>query len=163
MSDRYYEDYAVGEVIRGYAYTFTESAIIDFAFLNLGPTAAHGERKPLAVGVNHLAYTWKDVRELVDTFKRLKRFGVVPYRPIRHGPTLSMYYHDPDGNSLEFQADLMAMEAACAFMRTDAFAANPIGEAFDPDQLAARVDAGRPFNDLIFRSDQPQAKVVEPV
>lgn len=32
MNERFYEDYTVGEVVRGYGYTFTESSIIDFAF-----------------------------------------------------------------------------------------------------------------------------------
>lgn len=32
MQDRYYEDYELGEVIRGHPVTVTESAIIDFAF-----------------------------------------------------------------------------------------------------------------------------------
>jgi len=32
MGERYYEDYAVGEVVRGHPVTLTESAIIDFAF-----------------------------------------------------------------------------------------------------------------------------------
>jgi catechol-2,3-dioxygenase len=129
-----------------------------FAFLNLGPaTGKAPERDMMAVGVNHLAYTWKSVEELADTYTRLKRMGVLPVRPIRHGPTLSLYYRDPDGNGLEFQIDLMAMEQACDFMRGPAFAKNPIGEPFDPDALAARVSAGKPYNDLIFRSDQREA------
>ena len=32
MNDRYYEDYTVGEVVRGHPYTFTESSIIEFGF-----------------------------------------------------------------------------------------------------------------------------------
>jgi len=126
-----------------------------FAFLNLGPRPeGAADRDMMAVGVNHLAYTWKNVGELVDTYKRLKGYGVLPVRPIRHGPTLSLYYRDPDGNGLEFQIDLLAVDDANDFMRGKAFAANPIGEPFDPEALAARVDAGRPFEDLIFRSDQ---------
>jgi catechol-2,3-dioxygenase len=129
-----------------------------FAFLNLGPASGEAPtRDMMAPGVNHLAYTWKSVEELVDTYVRLKHMGVLPVRPIRHGPTLSLYYRDPDGNGLEFQIDLMAMEQACDFMRGAAFAKNPIGEAFDPDALAARVAAGKPYNDLIFRSDQREA------
>src|SRR5262249_8788593 len=82
-----------------------------FAYLNLGPAKpAAAERDPMAKGVNHLAYTWRNVEELADTYKRLKGAGITPYRPIRHGPTLSLYYRDPDGNRLEFQVDLMAME-----------------------------------------------------
>ena len=63
----------------------------------------------------------------------------MPSRPIRHGLTLSLYYRDPDGNGLEFQIDLMGAEDANEFMSGPAFAANPIGEPFDPDALAARL------------------------
>ncbi|HZD26496.1 MAG TPA: VOC family protein [Alphaproteobacteria bacterium] len=129
-----------------------------FAFVNLGPADGDGgdERRPDAVGVNHLAYTWKGVAELIDTYRRLKGQGVTPWRPVRHGMTLSLYYRDPDGNALEFQADLMQPEQANAFMASEAFARNPIGEAFDPEVLAARFEAGEPVDALIFRSDQPE-------
>src|SRR6185369_8879766 len=111
-----------------------------FAFLNLGPASGPApksvpERAPNAVGVNHLAYTWKNVGELVDTYKRLKGYGVTPFWPVRHGLTLSLYYRDPDGNALEFQTDLMSAEEANRFMGGPAFAQNPIGENFDPDEL----------------------------
>jgi hypothetical protein len=58
---------------------------------------------------------------------------------------------------MEFQIDLMEPDAANEFMRGSAFAANPIGEPFDPDELAARFDAGQPVDRLIFRSDQPES------
>jgi hypothetical protein len=70
--------------------------------------------------------------------------------------TLSMYYDDPDGNNLEFQVDLLEAEAANAYMRTAAFAENPSGELFDPDELVSRYVSGKPLDDLIFRSDQPE-------
>lgn len=129
-----------------------------FAFLNLGPAPAGGSEKPMeAPGVHHLAYTWKDLGELVDTYKRLKSYGVLPFRPIRHGMTLSMYYRDPDQNGLEFQIDLMSADAANAFMASPAFAANSIGEVFDPEELLARYEAGGAVQDLIFRSDQKES------
>lgn len=136
-----------------------------FAFLNLGPAPEGGlpERSGFEVGVNHLAYTWDGLGELVGTYKRLKAMGVVPFRPIRHGMTLSMYYRDPDGNGLEFQVDLMEADLANDFMAGPAFAANPIGEPFDPDALAARYDAGQPVDDLIFRSDQGEAAARTPI
>jgi hypothetical protein len=59
---------------------------------------------------------------------------------------------------LEFQIDLMEAKNASAFMSAPAFAANPIGEPFDPEALAARLAQGKPVNDLIFRSDQPESK-----
>ena len=42
-----------------------------------------------------------------------------------------------------------------------AFAANPIGEPFDPEALAERLAQGRPVNDLIFRSDQAESKATQ--
>ena len=131
-----------------------------FAFLNLGPAPdGLAPRPPRSVGVNHLAYTWRSLGELVDVYKRLKADGIRPLRPVRHGPTLSLYYADPDGNQLEFQVDVLAPDAANEFMRGPAFDANPIGEPFDPDELAARFDAGAPVEELVFRSDQTPAPI----
>jgi catechol 2,3-dioxygenase-like lactoylglutathione lyase family enzyme len=130
-----------------------------FAFVNLGPAKdSAGEQPATAAGLNHLAYTWRNLEELIDTYARLKSQGVMPSRPIRHGLTLSLYYRDPDGNGLEFQIDLMGAEDANEFMSGPAFAANPIGEPFDPDALVARLAQGKPVNDLIFRSDQAESK-----
>ncbi|MDA3039784.1 MAG: VOC family protein [Actinomycetota bacterium] len=130
-----------------------------FAFANLGPLPEDGPapRMGKGVGVNHLAYTWSDLAELVDLYKRLKADGIVPVRPIRHGITLSMYYADPDGSLLEFQIDVLDPDAANAFMEGPAFAANPIGEKFDPDALVAALDEGLPIADFVFRSDQEAA------
>jgi catechol-2,3-dioxygenase len=130
-----------------------------FAFVNLGPAKDGPEERPaMAPGLNHLAYTWRNIEELMDTYTRLKSRGVMPARPIRHGLTLSLYYRDPDGNGLEFQIDLMEEKDANEFMSGPAFAANPIGEPFDPEALAERLAQGKPVNDLIFRSDQAESK-----
>ena len=130
-----------------------------FAFVNLGPAKEGAEeRSAMAPGLNHLGYTWRNIEELMDTYTRLKSRGVMPARPIRHGLTLSLYYRDPDGNGLEFQVDLMEAKDANEFMSGPAFAANPIGEPFDPEALAERLAQGKPVNDLIFRSDQAESK-----
>lgn len=129
-----------------------------FAFINLGkPKGDERERRDGDVGVHHVAYTWNNLGELIDTYKRLKADGIVPAQPIRHGLTLSLYYADPDRNMMEFQIDLMESKAAKDFMSGPAFAKNPIGERFDPDQLVARFEAGQPVDDLIFRSDQEES------
>jgi catechol-2,3-dioxygenase len=82
-----------------------------FAFVNLGPAKdSAGERPATAAGLNHLAYTWRNLEELIDTYSRLKSQGTMPSRPIRHGLTLSLYYRDPDGNGLEFQIEARGCE-----------------------------------------------------
>jgi catechol 2,3-dioxygenase-like lactoylglutathione lyase family enzyme len=128
-----------------------------FAFINLGPATEERPRLDDDVGVHHVAYTWRNLGELVATYKRLKAMGIVPVRPIRHGLTLSMYYQDPDKNMMEFQIDLMDPAGADAFMKGPAFATNPVGERFDPDELAARFDAGEPVDGLVFRTDQKES------
>ena len=133
-----------------------------FAFANLGPMPDDPPRPRLGrgAGVNHVAYTWRDLAEFVELYERLKARGITPVRPIRHGLTLSMYYADPDGNLMEFQIDVLAPDAANEFIAGPAFAANPVGETFDPDDLAARFHAGEPVESCVFRTDQSPVPLV---
>jgi len=73
-----------------------------------------------------------------------------------HGVSLAFYFDDPDGNSMEFQIDTMTPEQANSFIAGPAFEKNPVGEAFDPDELVRRYEAGQTVDDLVFRSDQPE-------
>ena len=88
-----------------------------FAFINLGDTSDERPRSDSDAGVHHVAYTWKNLGGLLETYRRLKSHGIVPAQPIRHGLTLSLYYADPDKNMMEFQIDLMEPQAANDFMR----------------------------------------------
>ncbi len=130
-----------------------------FAFANMGPLPddAPKPRMGRGVGVNHVAYTWDELSDLMELYKRLKAHDIVPVTPIKHGMTLSMYYADPDGNLMEFQVDLMEPDAANEFMGSEAFDANPIGEKFDPDELLTVYESGESIDDMVFRSDQVAA------
>ena len=134
-----------------------------FAFANLGPIPdGQDGKKRRGVGVAHVAYTWDDMPGLMTVYKRLRDRGVRPQTCLRHGLTFSMYYNDPDGNQMEFQIDTLDPDAANAFMDGPAFAANPIGEPFDPDEVLARFEAGEPVEQLVYRSDQPAAALAGP-
>jgi catechol-2,3-dioxygenase len=112
------------------------------AFLDFGPLAKKGEKD---VGLNHVAFTFSGLGELLGTYERLKRAGIAPHWCVNHGPTTSLYYHDPDGNGVELQVDNFADVADCkAFMRSPAFAQNPLGVEFDPDEMLRRFRAGVP-------------------
>ena len=63
------------------------------------------DRAPHSAGLDHLAYTYASLGDLVATYERLKAVGITPLVPINHGLTLSMYYRDPDGNKVELQID----------------------------------------------------------
>ena len=122
-----------------------------FAFANLDILKPGGASRDDRgeIGVNHVAYTYRNVGELLDTYERLKGAGISPYWPVHHGTTMSLYYADPDGNRMEFQVDVGTVEEATALMRTPAFASNPVGVMYDPDALLARFKAGEGEESLL--------------
>ncbi len=132
-----------------------------FAFANMSAfkpdTVDIGER--VDTGVNHVAYTYASLGDLLDTYARLKQDGIKPYWPIHHGVTLSFYYQDPDGNRMEFQVDCLSVEQANAFMLSDAFAANPIGVEIDPEALLAQYRSGIALEQLLVQPEGPMMQI----
>ena len=120
-----------------------------FANLDLLKPGGNGADDRGEIGVNHVAYTYAGVGDLLTTYARLKGSGIEPYWPIHHGTTLSMYYRDPDGNRMEFQVDVGTVAEATAYMESATFAANPIGITYDPEQLLTRHRAGASEAELL--------------
>ena len=103
-----------------------------------------------AVGMDHVAFTYDTLGDLLQNYLRLKKEGIEPVWCINHGPTTSLYYEDPDGNRVELQIDNFETEAELkGWMETGAFAKNPIGVTFDPDKLAERYRNGDPLEELV--------------
>jgi len=124
------------------------------AVINL-PSAP--EPPPGARGIDHVAFTFATLDDLLHTYRRLAAAGVRPYWCINHGPTTSLYYRDPDGIQVELQIDNFdSDEALDAWMRSGAFQANPIGVEFDPDVLAARLERGDPLDELVRQGSAPR-------
>lgn len=125
------------------------------ALLNLGLIKGESEaRTPRGQpGMDHVAYGYRSLTELMDKYVELKAKGVMPYWSIHHGITVSLYYADPDGNQMEFQADCFTSnDDANAFMYGPHFEANPIGVEFDPEFMLARLRAGQPEAELLPRT-----------
>lgn len=115
------------------------------------PTLA--ERPDLAVGLEHVAFTYGTLGDLVATYERLKPLGIEPYWTINHGPTISFYYRDPDSNQIELQVDNFAtIEETNAFLAAE-FPKNPIGVEIDPDDFVRRFRSGTPAPELRKRPD----------
>lgn len=134
-----------------------------FAFANLDvlqPNAGEKDRRGV-IGVDHVAYTYASVNDLLENYAQLKAQGIRPYWCVHHGITVSMYYADPDGNQMEFQVDCFASnEEANAFMEGPHFAANPIGVEYDPEEWLAKARSGTPLSEFLRRpTDEPVSPI----
>jgi catechol-2,3-dioxygenase len=116
----------------------------------LAETPVEADPKPGAPGLDHVAYTLVSLHDLLATYRRLEAKGIHPVWPINHGLTTSIYYRDPDGNRVEFQVEnYETPEELRGYMESPAFAENPIGVPFDPEELAARYERGDPIAELL--------------
>ncbi|KRB85538.1 biphenyl 2,3-dioxygenase [Sphingomonas sp. Root710] len=112
---------------------------------------------PGQCGIDHVAYSYGSLGELIHTYERLKAANIVPHWCINHGPTTSFYYKDPDGIRVELQVDNLAAVDPRAFFGTDVFARNSVGVDFDPDVLAAKFHAGVDEAELMKQGSAPAA------
>jgi len=131
-----------------------------FALANLDvlrPDDIETEKQGL-VGVDHVAYTYASLEDLLENYQQLKEKGIAPYWCVHHGMTVSMYYADPDGNQMEFQVDVFdSSKEANDYMCGPIVAANPIGVEYDPENWLAEIRAGVSVSDLLIR------KIHEPI
>ncbi|MDB5860432.1 MAG: Glyoxalase/Bleomycin resistance protein/Dihydroxybiphenyl dioxygenase, partial [Ramlibacter sp.] len=122
------------------------------ALVAMEPYAAKAQG--VTVGFYHAAFAYANLGDLLQGYRDLQEQGMSPYRCINHGPTLSFYYRDPDGNEIEMQVDTFPDSASTnAFMKSEAFARNPIGVLVAPEDLIARRAAGEADSSLLRRAD----------
>lgn len=105
-------------------------------------------------GLHHTAYEYESMDQMIDSYVRLKGHGIIPHACLDHGMTMSFYYLDPDGNSVELQYDEFGDWAQSKeWMKTaPEFTANPIGVTVDPELILAARDAGATRQELHARA-----------
>lgn len=100
-------------------------------------------KDPNAAGLFHFAFTFHSLTDLALAYRQRLANGIEPYWCVNHGPTTSIYYHDPDGNDIETQCEnFESVEEINDFIGGPLFAENPIGTDFDPEELIRRLEAG---------------------
>jgi catechol 2,3-dioxygenase len=102
------------------------------------------------IGMHHTAFEHASVDDLLDTWVRLNEERIEPHMCLDHGFTISFYYVDPDGNSVELQADWFGDWAkSTEFLQTSPeFASGPIGKFVDPGKMVAARTAGTDLQEL---------------
>jgi catechol 2,3-dioxygenase len=131
------------------------------------PTLDDDPHKLAHTGLHHTAFEFADMDALLDTYVRLKEAGIEPHMSLDHGMTLSFYYVDPDGNSVELQCDIFGdWDRSTHWMTTSAeFAANPIGAPFDGDRLIEARTAGATSAEIhrrAYAGEFPPGKPMDP-
>lgn len=122
----------------------------------------HGHEK-----LQHVAFEYATLDDLLDTYERLKGQGIEPVLAADHGPTTSLYYADPDGNSVELLVDNCGnWDQSAEYMQTSPeFAAKPMGTYVAPDRLLAARRAGMSFAELhrrAYAGEFPPTHSVDP-
>lgn len=110
------------------------------------------ERTPFTVGLQHSAFTFPTLDVLLEKFSDLRDAGITPVVPIQHGVTTSLYYRDPDGNTVELQIDNFARPVdATGYMAGAEYTTDPVGPSFDPQVMRDALLAGARPEELSTR------------
>jgi len=109
-------------------------------------------------GLEHISFAYRHLGELLANYQRLKGLGVEPYWTINHGPTISMYYRDPDGNRIELQYDNFSTADDANRFIEENYAENFMGIIFDPEEMIRQYEAGVSLPEIVKRPKLPVGK-----
>ena len=112
-------------------------------------------------GLVHIAFTFENIRALLGQYEELRNKGITPGMAINHGPTVSFYYNDPDGNAVELQIDRLSLDEGHAFMASPSFKKNPNGVPIDGDKLVSLAREGADDAELLFYDEEAQFDIAD--
>lgn len=137
-------------MFEGAAWTSNDDANHRIAFLKT-PEIRDDPDKIAHAGMHHTAFEFGSLQALVDNYERLAEADILPHISLDHGLTMSFYYADPDGNSVELQSDNFGdWTQSKEWMRTSPeFAREPIGVEVDPPKIAAALREGVELSEVL--------------
>ncbi|MGA9600974.1 MAG: VOC family protein [Methylocystis sp.] len=117
--------------------------------------------------MQHVAYEYQTLDDLLGAYVRLKGLGIVPVMALDEGMQIAFYYEDPDRNSVELNVNVYGNDwTATEFMKV-ASASNerPPRTFVDPEKLVeARKAGASPWNlhERAFAGEFAPAKTAHP-
>ena len=105
--------------------------------------------------LNHFAFEYPTLAELFETYGRLAGTSILPTVSLNHGPTMSMYYEDPDHNVVELFYDTQYTEEQITafYAGGDSYVLSAI--PFDPAKMREELRGGKTVAELTAWSPPP--------
>jgi catechol 2,3-dioxygenase len=135
--------------------------------LILSPGLRDDPDKHTHVKIQHVAFKYATLDDLLNSWERLKDLGIEPILMADHGPTIAFYYQDPDGNSVELFVDTFGdWDKSAEYVRTSPdFHQNSMGTSIDPEQVLVARKAGATLAELhqpVYAGEFPPAHPMDP-
>jgi catechol 2,3-dioxygenase-like lactoylglutathione lyase family enzyme len=128
-----------GPPFSGFAFVSNDEMDHRIVFFEM-PGVAVDPDKRRRTGMQHVAFEYSTLDDLLGTFVRLKSLGISPLWAADHGVGMSIYYEDPERNVVEINVNNFGTPwTATEFLRT----ANPgMPAQIDPEKLVEARKAG---------------------
>jgi len=131
------------------------------------PGAVPDPDKPRHVRVQHVAFEYQTIDDLLGTYARLKAVGIMPMMAVDEGLQTGLYYTDPDQNSVELNVNNYGNEwTATEHMRTASQSGERSTRAqIDPEKMIAARKAGASsweLHERAFAGEFAPAKPYDP-
>lgn len=104
------------------------------------PGASADSDKRRHTGLQHVAFEYAGLDDLLGTYIRLKRLGILPMWVADHGVAIAFYYEDPDQNVVELNINNYGEAWTATEMLKTAASAMPA--QVDPEKMVAAREAG---------------------
>jgi catechol 2,3-dioxygenase-like lactoylglutathione lyase family enzyme len=128
-----------GPPFSGFAFVSNDEMDHRIVFFEM-PGVSVDPDKRRHTGMQHVAFEYSTLDELLGTYARLKSLGILPLWAADHGVGTSIYYEDPDRNVVEINVNNYGNAwTASEHLRTSP--PNPPAPV-DPDKMIAARKAG---------------------
>ncbi len=131
------------------------------------PSAVVDPDQPRHVRVQHVAFEYQTIDDLLGTVTRLKGLGIMPVMAIDEGLQTGLYYTDPDRNSVELNINNYGDEWTATEHMSSAqqFGERPRRVQIDPEKMIAARKAGASpwqLHERAFAGEFAPAKPYDP-
>jgi catechol 2,3-dioxygenase len=128
-----------GPPFSGFAFVSNDDRDHRIVFFEI-PGASVDPEKRRHTGLQHVAFEYAGLDDLLGTYVRLKGLSILPMWVADHGVAIAFYYEDPDQNVVELNINNYGEAwTATELLRT---AASAMPAQVDPEKMVAAREAG---------------------